>query len=84
MSDAPARKKLALRNIPQRPHSSIMSEGLDLFSSDEAPTTQLARRHWLILPPPDEAERCLPLISLPPLATPEREVLALSFPYPPA
>lgn len=59
-----------------------MSEGLDLFSSDEAITGVLARRHWLILPPP-EAEQRLPLISLPPLATPEHEVLALSLPYPP-
>jgi hypothetical protein len=61
-----------------------MSEGLDLFSSDEAITGVLARRHWLILPPPDAAEQCLPLISLPPLASSEREAFVLSLPYPPA
>lgn len=66
-----------------RLHSPIMSDALD-FSSDEAVTAVLARRHWLILPPPDHAEPHLPLISLPPLATPESEVLALSLPYPPA
>lgn len=61
-----------------------MSEGLDLFSSDEAITGVLARRHWLMLPPPDVAEQCLPLISLPPLSPPERDTFVLSLPYPPA
>jgi hypothetical protein len=61
-----------------------MSEGLDLFSSDEAITAVLARRNWLILPPPDAVEQYLPLISLPPLAPPESEAFVLSLPYPPA
>lgn len=63
-----------------------MSEGLELesvFSSDEAETLIQARRHWLILPPPDAAKP-LPLISLPPLGPSERETVAVAVPYPPA